>query len=83
MLHILTSSFVPLSKSNSHLFCFTYSNTLPFDMYGIMIRGTSPSKHTPMRDITLGCLNEIIVVTSFNSFFLSFASDRATSQNTI
>ena len=65
------------SRSSSPLFCFTYTNTLPFDMYGIMIRGISSSKHIPMSDITLGCLNESMVVTSFSSLSLSFASDKA------
>ena len=76
-----TSSWLAwLSKSKSCLFCFTYPNTLPCVIYGIMIRGTSSSKHAPMIDITLGCLNDSMVVTSFTSFSLSHTSDRAKRQ---
>ena len=45
-------------------------------MNGIMSRGTSPSKLSPVSDMTLGCLKESIIDTSFKSLTLSLADGR-------
>ena len=50
---------------------------LPSDMNGIIIRGTSPSRHSPISDMTFWCLKESIRDTSFSSFDLSLFDDRA------
>ena len=65
------------SLCRSTLFCFTYSNTLPLDMNGIISRGISSSKHSPMSGITLGCTNNDMVDTSFNNFSFSTDEDSA------
>ena len=70
-------SSVSMAQCNLSLFCFTCTKRLPLDMNGIMSRGISSSKHTAMSDITLGCLKDSIIETSFSSFFLSLAGRRS------
>ena len=64
-------------KNRCCLFRLTYSSRLPSDMNGIIIMGTSPSKHSPISDMTFWCLKESIRDTSFNNFNLSPSDDRA------
>ena len=59
------------------LLFFTYSNTLPLDINGIMSRGISLSMHTPIRDITWSCLKDNMVDTSFTSVCRSPVEKRA------
>ena len=44
---------------------------LPLDIKGIMIRGISPSRHTPTRDMTLGWSKDNMVDISLVSCFKS------------
>ena len=64
-------------KKRCSLFCLTYSSTLPSDMNGMIIMGTSPSKHSPISDMTFWCLNVSIRDTSLSIFNLSPFDDRA------
>ena len=64
-------------KKRCSLFFLRYSSTLPSDMNGMIIMGISPSKHSPMSDMTFWCLKESIRDTSFSIFNLSPSDDRA------
>ena len=67
-----------LHTCNRFSFIFlTYSNTFPFPINGIIIRGISPSRHTPMRVITFLCSNDAILLISFSRFSFSLSEDSA------
>ena len=70
------SFMVSLEKNMSFLWLLTNSKTLPLDMNGITSRGISPSRHTPIRDITWGCSKDNIVDTSFASLSKSLLENR-------
>ena len=65
---------------NSSLCRFTYSSTLPLDINGMIMRGMSLFGHIPISSITLGWLNESIVVSSFN-IFLALSSENSAVNN--